>query len=252
MPALIFSPYDKKHAKVLVLNVEQANAAAISATMAKQAELAEEARKAAAEELERENANKEEVPADEMEAYALARRYKALFHGHIGKDVSPGITAQQFLRGDTKRGIEVTVSWMNDNVADVELQIHGINILCRLGHQSNHVQLHNPAGMLRSLHHDMDNVSELAVALQKAGAIGIVLQAIQKHTGNRVCVMRALWTLQQLIANIDSRRVFEADGGKQLMQTVEALYKRDHEIMSALTEIRRPFVAGKTKNCVIM
>jgi hypothetical protein len=78
-----------------------------------------------------------------------------------------------------------------------------------------------------------------------------VVQAITKFTANRVCVLRCLWALEHVCSVPDNYQVFETEGGKGVLQTLEAVYRRDRDISDAIKHMKTPPKTGRTSNCLI-
>ena len=54
-----------------------------------------------------------------------------------------------------------------------------------------------------------------------------------------------------MCATEDSFRLFDAEGGKSMLQTLEAMYRRDKDVMAAITFLKKPPKTGETSECVI-
>jgi len=60
-----------------------------------------------------------------------------------------------------------------------------------------------------------------------------------------------MWALEHVCASPDNYQVFEAEGGKGALQTLEAMYRRDKDVSEALHHLKKPPKTGQTANCAI-
>lgn len=77
------------------------------------------------------------------------------------------------------------------------------------------------------------------------------MQAVLKFAAHRRCALRCLWALEHLCSTSDNYLVFEQEGGKSLLQTLEAMYRRDRDVMAAVVHMKKPPRTGQTENCAI-
>ncbi len=74
---------------------------------------------------------------------------------------------------------------------------------------------------------------------------------MNKFTANRACILRSMWALEHICSTPDNYQTFETEGGKGVIQTLEAMYRRDRDVSEALNQMKKGPKTGQTSNCVV-
>lgn len=173
-------------------------------------------------------------------------------------------------------GVENIAMHMKQKADDMELQIRCASALGHIAYKANHKRHKRGSGQMKTIHFDFDEVPLANIQLQQAGAVSLgalakyrvqplqvhrtrhhsssplpVIQAVLRYTNNRRCALRCMWALEHLCAVPDAYTTFEAEGGKSLLQTLEAMYRRDPDMMASVTHLKKPPSTGQTSDCSI-